>query len=286
MATFVPLLPIPIQFQDPITSVNMSGGTLEFFLSGTSTATNLFSDNIGTSIGATITLNAGGFPESSGNVITLFRDSSIAIKIIGKDALGATVFTSDTLEDALQLLVSTSNAKGASLVGVEDSATHFTASDVEAALAELANDWLKKSLAAQSVTQLVSFTAGINFQDSRVIRARIADYSLDNKVESSSGGAITFDFTDANVFETTLTENITAITFDNIIATGNVAQMTIKITQDGGGGAFTVTWPASVDWAAGSTPVISTGNDAVDIITLQTWDAGTRWFGNYSQAFA
>ena len=35
-----------------------------------------------------------------------------------------------------ELLASTSNGEGASLVGIEDSAGHFTATEVEAALAE------------------------------------------------------------------------------------------------------------------------------------------------------
>ena len=97
MATFVPLIPIPIQLQDSTTSVNMSSGTLEFFLSGTSTPTNLFSNNTGTSIGNSITLNAGGYPESGGNVITLFRDASIALKIVGKNAAGTILWTADKL---------------------------------------------------------------------------------------------------------------------------------------------------------------------------------------------
>jgi hypothetical protein len=263
----------------------MSNGTLEFYLAGTSTATNLFSDNIGTSIGSSITLNSGGMPESGGNVITLFRDSAIAIKVVGKNASGAIIFTSDNLEDGLTILASTSNAKGASLISIEDVASHFAATQVEAALAELANDWLKKSKAGQTVTQSVIFSAGASFNDAKVHRLRLADTAWDSFTVSSSSGAATYDLIDGNAFETTLTENITSITIDNVI-NNNLVQITIKITQDGAGGAYTVTWPGSVEWSGGTAPTISTGNDAVDIITLQTWDGGTRWFGNYSQAFA
>ena len=70
MATYIPLQNTPIQLQDPVTSENMSGGSLEFYLAGTTTATDLYSDNAGTSIGVSITLNSAGMPESGGNTIT------------------------------------------------------------------------------------------------------------------------------------------------------------------------------------------------------------------------
>ena len=66
MTTYVPLSALPFQFQDTVTSDNMSGGTIEFFLAGTSTPTNLFSDNVGTSVGTSITLNSGGSPIVTG----------------------------------------------------------------------------------------------------------------------------------------------------------------------------------------------------------------------------
>jgi hypothetical protein len=97
MATYVPITALPWQFQDPVTSLNMSGGSIEFYLAGTSTPTNLFSDNAGTSIGSSITLNSAGMPESGGNVIVLWRDDSIALKLVLKNAAGSVIDTSDHL---------------------------------------------------------------------------------------------------------------------------------------------------------------------------------------------
>lgn len=125
MPTYIPLTPVPIQLQDLSTSLNMAGGTLEFYLSGTNTPTNLFSDNAGSSIGTSITLNAGGMPEAGGNIITLFRDAAIDLKIIGKDAAGVTLFTSDGL-----------SAPTASGILITDSAGAFAAVTVEDALLE------------------------------------------------------------------------------------------------------------------------------------------------------
>jgi hypothetical protein len=87
---------MPVQFVDESGDTLVSG-TLEFYLAGTTTATDLYSDSSGTSIGTSITLNARGMPESGGNIITLFRDQSKALKIVGKDAVAATIFTTDNI---------------------------------------------------------------------------------------------------------------------------------------------------------------------------------------------
>lgn len=97
MATYIPLTDLPMQYQDSVTSENMANGTLEFYLAGTSNETSLFSDDAGTSIGASITLNSGGYPEAGGNIITLFRDRSIPLKVVLKNAAGAEVWTMDDI---------------------------------------------------------------------------------------------------------------------------------------------------------------------------------------------
>jgi hypothetical protein len=109
MATYIPVTNIPIQFVDA-SGVPLVGGSLEFYLAGTSTATDLFSDDAGTSIGTSIDLNALGYPESGGNLVFLFRDQSKALKIVLKDALAATVGTFDDIP-AVASFDSASSAK-------------------------------------------------------------------------------------------------------------------------------------------------------------------------------
>jgi hypothetical protein len=283
---FVPLIPLPVQFQDSVSSLNMIGGTLEFYLAGTSTPTNIFSDNVGTSVGTSIDLNAGGYPESGGNVITLFRDSSISLKIVGKNSSDVIVWTADNIEDALVLLSSTANGKGASVISVEDAGGYFAASDLEAVLQDVGLNYLKTTR-SDTIGATYTFTSGgLNLGDLLLQRPNIRDYALQAGAASSSAGTIDYDIELGNTFEVLLTENITTTTISNPAQSGRMCQITIKITQDGGGGAYTVAWPASVKWPGGSAPVISTANDAVDMITLTTWNGGTNWFGNYSQAFA
>ena len=109
MATFIPVTNLPKQEIDtdgtPLTS-----GTYEFYLAGTDTATDLFSDSSGTSIGTSITLNSRGYPESGGNLITLFRDQSKALKVVAKNAAGATLYTTDNIP-AVASFDATSSAK-------------------------------------------------------------------------------------------------------------------------------------------------------------------------------
>jgi hypothetical protein len=40
-----------------------------------------------------------------------------------------------------------------------------------------------------------------------------------------------------------------------------------------------VTWGASVKWAGGTAPTLTSTNTKVDIFTFVTWDAGTTWYG-------
>lgn len=282
MATYVPLLPIPIQLMDSA-GAPLSSGTLEFYLSGTSTPTNLFSDNAGTSIGSSITLNASGYPESGGNVITLFRESATAIKIVAKDSGGSTLWTADTLDGVLVVLSSTANAKGASLIGVEDSAGDFTATTVEGVLAEIGANFLQ-NVVEDTTPQL---GGDLDAQGNAITTPEITDFSITHTAPTISSGAVTFDCENGNSFTVTLTENITAITLSNPPPTGSYGEIAIKFIQDGTGSRTVAGWPAAVKWAGGSAPTITTtATTGTDYISLRTHDAGTTWYGVYSQDFS
>lgn len=281
MATYIPFMPIPIQLQDA-SGDNLSGGSLEFYLSGTTTPTNFFSDNAGTSIGTSITLNASGYPESGGNVITLFRDAEIAVKVVGKTASGATAWTADTLDETLFVLGSTTNGKGAALVSIEDSSGNFTATDVEAALEELYDNSLR-NIVEDTTPEL---GGNLDCQDSEVQKAELKDFAVSYSAPSISSGAVTFDIENSNVFQVTLSENVTAITISNPSATGNYCEIGIRLVQDGTGSRTVAGWPASVKWPGGSSPTITTAANSVDWIYLRTVDAGTTWDGDFSQDYS
>lgn len=93
---------------------------------------------------------------------------------------------------------------------------------------------------------------------------------------ASSGAARQLDFGGGNVFVVTLTANCT-FTFTGAPATGE-SSILLVLQQDGSGNR-TVTWPGSVVWASGAAPTLSTAGGDLDFIVLESWDAGTTWYG-------
>lgn len=87
------LTAFPPQFED-VNGNPLSGGSLEFYIWNTSTPVALYSDDAGTSLGTSCTLNSLGKPQNSGGTaVQLFGDStqSAGYKIVVKDADGAVV---------------------------------------------------------------------------------------------------------------------------------------------------------------------------------------------------
>lgn len=117
----------------------------------------------------------------------------------------------------------------------------------------------------------------VDFIDVVVSRPELKDYAETSTSPTNSAGTVVLDYTLGNAFQHTLTANITTLTLSNPPASGKLGSIVLKITQDAT--PRTIAWPASVDWAGGVAPTLSTGSGDVDIVTLITWDAGTRWFG-------
>lgn len=117
----------------------------------------------------------------------------------------------------------------------------------------------------------------VDFQDNLLIRPALQDYAEISTSPTNSGGTVVLNLTLGNAFQHTLTANITTLTISNPPASGRAGSFVLKITQDST--PRTISWPASVDWAGGVAPTLSTGSGDVDIMTFITWDAGTRWFG-------
>lgn len=90
-------------------------------------------------------------------------------------------------------------------------------------------------------------------------------------------GATTINLASGNVVSATLTGNVT-FTFSGATA-GTACSFGLYLTQDGTG-SRTVTWPASVKWAGGTAPTLSTGAADIDILVFETINGGTTWFGS------
>lgn len=140
---------------------------------------------------------------------------------------------------------------------------------------------------------LSSFRARPAWADTPVAqRATIPEHQNDPaahphalKTIAASGTAQTLDLGAFDVFDITLTGNLT-LAFTNLPQVGDVHAIVVRLKQDGTG-SRTVTWPASVKWAGGAAPTITvTATTGRDIVTLRTFDGGVTWNAIVSQAFA
>jgi hypothetical protein len=100
MATYYPSTPWPAQFVNPDTGELLSGGVLRAFVAGSSTPTTMYRDGIGTSAGTAITLNAGGYPTVSSNIVVIWLDSGVEYKFTLEDALGSGKWSVDNIASA------------------------------------------------------------------------------------------------------------------------------------------------------------------------------------------
>jgi hypothetical protein len=133
------------------------------------------------------------------------------------------------------------------------------------------------SLAAGTVTDYREFVMGANW----------AVYDREGGMEliysDNSSTYSTIDLTDGNVFDITL-NGAWSPTFPastTWMRPGRDSTFTIIATQDGTGGRV-ITWPASVDWPAGTAPSPTTTANFVAKYVFESVDDGTIWQGNFA----
>lgn len=115
----------------------------------------------------------------------------------------------------------------------------------------------------------------ISLGDAVLARANLKDYGeVTNAIGSIGGGTQDIDLTLGNVVTGTVDTSTTTFTFSNPTASDEGCSFTLVLTN---GGSQTVNWPASVDWAGGNAPSLT--SSGVDVLTFFTVDGGTVWFG-------
>ena len=253
------------------TGAPYAGAKAYFYLTGTTTPTDTYTDNaLGTPHANPVVADSGG------QWAAIYLDPAITYRCIIKTTADVTLDDVDPVHAPIT----------GSQISITDSGGYFAGTEVETILQDVGANYTKNA-ATETITADWTWSgADINMGDNLIIRPEIKDFGVTHNSISSSSGTLTIDCSTGNSFVTTLTENVTTVTLSNASASGTFCQVTIRIIQDGGGGAYTVTWPAAVKFPGGTDPVISTGNDAIDLITLQTIDGGTTWLGNFAQAYA
>ena len=109
--------------------------------------------------------------------------------------------------------------------------------------------------------------------DQIINRPVLEDYAIQGSAIGNTGATRTFDLSVANFFSATLDQACT-FTFSNPPASGDFGSFVLELTN---GGAFTITYPASVDFVGGVAPTLTASG--VDQLVFTTRDGGTTYFG-------
>ena len=113
------------------------------------------------------------------------------------------------------------------------------------------------------------------FADQLATRPEVKDYAETvNAIGATGGGTQDIDLTAGNVVTATVDTSANTFTFSNPSASGKSCSFTLILTN---GGSQDVNWPASVDWAGGTEPTLTTAG--IDVLGFTTVDAGTIWYG-------
>jgi hypothetical protein len=133
-----------------------------------------------------------------------------------------------------------------------------------------------------AVTLNLAIDSEVAFADQVASAIVLKDYAETDVAVTSSSGVVSINLANGNTGSITLTENITDIDFTNV-ATNGVSTFTLQITQhassaksvainqitvNGGGHATGKT-------AGGGGYTVSTGANAIDLVTFLFLDAGT-----------
>ena len=264
------LFTLPQAVRIDTTGSPYAGAKIHFYLTGTTTDTNTYTDNA-RSVAHANPVIAG----SDGQFAPIYLDPAITYRAYIVQSDDTLIKDTDPIGTPLT----------SSDIAVVDTGGYYVGTDLETVLADLGLNYAKKAVANTWTADQTFSAAALKMADNIVQQPELKDFGITHNDLTQTTGTVTCDMSTGSSFYFLLTENAT-IAITNPPATGTMGQLMIRIKQDGAGGAYTVTWPASVVWAAGSKPVMTVGNDAYDKFTLTTDDAGTEYYGEFGQAYA
>jgi hypothetical protein len=122
-------------------------------------------------------------------------------------------------------------------------------------------------------TGTIELSGPVLVSDNLVTRATLKDYAIEGSAVGNTGATRTLDLSVANFFSATLDQACT-FTFSNPPASGDFGTFVLELTN---GGAFAITYPASVDFVGGVAPTLTASG--VDQLVFTTRDGGTTYFG-------
>jgi len=146
---------------------------------------------------------------------------------------------------------------------------------VTAAAGTLSGATLASGVTASSLTSVGTLSA-LAMGDNVITRPRFTDYAETYTTPTISGGTLTLNLENGNVFRVSRNAIISTITISNPPASGNAGSFTLIF--DANGTSYAITWPAAVKWPAGVAPTITTTSGRSDLFVFYTNNAGTTWY--------
>jgi hypothetical protein len=126
---------------------------------------------------------------------------------------------------------------------------------------------------SRTVAESSNADAALNLTGSAVVYVSATDADFREETVGAISSS-TLDLSTGNVFSDAPSANVTYV-FSNPPATGTAYGFTLKVTPSG---TYTVTWPASVDWAGGTAPT-APASGATNVYSFYTQDGGTIYYG-------
>jgi hypothetical protein len=255
---------------DHIPSLTL-GAALPIASGGTGSTSTTFV-NLATNVTGTLPVANGGtgitsFGTGVGTALGVNTGSAGAFVVNG-GALGTP--SSGTLTNATGLPIATG------VSGLGTNVATFLGTPSSANLAAALTDETGTGLAVFGTNPTltgVTLAGEAACADNLVTRATLKDYAIEGSAVGSTGATRTFDLSVANFFSATLDQACT-FTFSNPPASGDFGTFVLELTN---GGAFAITYPASVDFVGGVAPTLTASG--VDQLVFTTRDGGTTYFG-------
>jgi hypothetical protein len=248
------------------------GAKANFYLTTTTTRTDTYDgSDLGTPLANPVVADAAG------QFVAIYLDPAITYRVILTEADNTQIDDVDPISVPLN----------ADSIAFDDSGGDFTATDVDAALTEIGDEFAQFG-EEQTWTASQTFDgASLDMQDNGLIRPRLRDFAIvSQEILETPSNTVTLDWTNANSFYHLLTDDVSTFNISNPPQTGVYGQCSLLIQQDGAGGAYTFDFSnENCLWVASTPPVITTANDAYDLVTFATIDAGTTYFCNFAQAY-